>query len=132
MTDLDAWDQGTNVLTLMTLHTAKGLEFPAVFIAGCEEGIFPHSRALENFQELEEERRLCYVGLTRAKKHLCLIHARGRRLYGGFQINPTSRILAELPEELVERKSGAAKKPNWLLDEDDDWDDDEVGEIEWS
>jgi len=132
LSDHDQMDNQKDQVNLMTLHCAKGLEFPAVFIAGCEEGIFPHSRALENFQELEEERRLCYVGLTRAKKHLCLIHARGRRLYGGFQINPPSRFLAELPEELVERKSGAAKKPNWLLDEDDDWDDDEVGEIEWS
>ena len=90
-------------LTLMTLHAAKGLEFPIVFIAGMEEGIFPHSRSLDDKQQMEEERRLAYVGMTRAMKRLYLLYAFERRLYGLMQVNPPSRFIAEIPDELVEK-----------------------------
>lgn len=91
------------MITLMTLHAAKGLEFPVVFMAGMEEGIFPHNRALEDKQQMEEERRLAYVGMTRAMKRLYLLYAFERRLYGLLQANPPSRFVAEIPEELREK-----------------------------
>lgn len=93
-----------NSVTLMTLHNAKGLEFPVVFMAGMEEGLFPHSRSAESEEELEEERRLCYVGMTRAKERLILTHASERRLYGYPQANLVSRFVEEIPAELVERE----------------------------
>jgi len=80
----------------MTLHAAKGLEFPVVFMIGLEETIFPHSRALYDESEMEEERRLCYVGMTRARQELYLLHAGSRLLYGGLQSNPPSRFLSEI------------------------------------
>lgn len=86
---------------LMTFHAAKGLEFPVVFMVGMEEGVFPHSRALFNPAELEEERRLCYVGITRAKEKVFLSFALSRRHFGGTQMNPPSRFLGEIPEHLV-------------------------------
>lgn len=91
-----------NAITLMTLHQAKGLEFPAVFIAGLEEGIFPHSRSLFEPEQLEEERRLMYVGITRAEVDLYLLHARQRLLYGEYLTNVPSQFLEDIPEELVE------------------------------
>jgi DNA helicase-2/ATP-dependent DNA helicase PcrA len=94
VSDLDRADFGSNAVTLMTIHAAKGLEFPVVFMTGLEEGIFPHSRALYNANELEEERRLMYVGMTRAKQELYLMHAMTRTLYGGRLANPPSRFLA--------------------------------------
>lgn len=90
-------------LTLMTLHAAKGLEFPIVFLAGCEEGILPHSRSLTNLLDLEEERRLCYVGITRAKERVFLTRARRRASYGAIQANLPSRFLSEIPEHLIEK-----------------------------
>ena len=87
----------------MTLHNAKGLEFRAVFMLGMEEGIFPHSRSIEE-NSLEEERRLCYVGMTRAKERLTMLHASRRSLYGRSDANLPSRFLDELPEEGVERE----------------------------
>src|SRR5205085_4369669 len=95
-------DDGGQV-TLMTLHNAKGLEFRAVFMLGMEEGIFPHSRSIEE-NSLEEERRLAYVGMTRAKERLVLTHAMRRSLYGRADANLPSRFLDELPEEGVERE----------------------------
>ena len=92
----------TDSVTLMTLHNAKGLEFSVVFLAGMEEGLFPHSRSAESDDELEEERRLCYVGMTRAKERLVLTHARERRLYGYPQSNPISRFVQEIPDEALE------------------------------
>lgn len=89
-------------LTLMTMHAAKGLEYPAVFMVGMEEGLFPHSRALLSTEELEEERRLCYVGITRAKEHLYLTYARRRLYFGTRTNNLVSRFLAEIPENLLE------------------------------
>lgn len=103
MTDLDNWDSEANAVTMMTLHAAKGLEFPVVFIVGMEEGIFPHKRSFESLAEMEEERRLCYVGMTRAKERLYLLNARSRTLYGVMQENPSSRFLNDLPEHLLER-----------------------------
>jgi DNA helicase-2/ATP-dependent DNA helicase PcrA len=94
VSDLDRADFGSNAVTLMTIHAAKGLEFPVVFMTGLEEGIFPHSRALYNANELEEERRLMYVGMTRAKQELYLMHAMSRTLYGGRLANPPSRFLS--------------------------------------
>lgn len=99
-------------VTLMTLHNAKGLEFPVVFIAGMEEGLFPHSRSAESEEELEEERRLCYVGMTRAKERLILTHASERRLYGYPQANLVSRFIEEIPAELVDREGMAAITAN--------------------
>jgi len=96
VSDVDSMENGANVVTLMTLHAAKGLEFPVVFMAGMEETIFPHSRALYDQTEMEEERRLCYVGMTRAKEELYLSYATGRLLYGGVQHNPPSRFLSEI------------------------------------
>lgn len=98
--DIDSYDQGTPAVTLMTLHAAKGLEFPVVFMAGMEDGVFPHSRALFDREQMEEERRLCYVGMTRAKKELTLIHANSRMLYGTTSSNPPSRFVLDIPPEV--------------------------------
>ncbi len=96
VSDLDSYDTDNNAVTLMTLHAAKGLEFPVVFMAGMEETVFPHSRALYDQSEMEEERRLCYVGMTRAREELYMLHANARLLYGGMQHNPPSRFLSEI------------------------------------
>src|SRR5687767_3514449 len=88
---------------MMTMHAAKGLEFPMVVIAGLEEGLFPHSRSAEDIEELEEERRLCYVGMTRARHQLILTSASRRRVFGEYQSTEPSRFLDEIPAELVER-----------------------------
>lgn len=96
VSDLDSADFSGDAVTLMTLHAAKGLEFPVVFMAGMEESLFPHSRALYDQSEMEEERRLCYVGMTRAKQELYMIYANSRLLYGGVQHNPPSRFLSEI------------------------------------
>ena len=105
--DTDEIDNDHRVM-LMTLHAAKGLEFPLVFLAGCEEGVFPHSRSLANPEEMEEERRLAYVGITRAREVLHVSHAESRSLYGNTQYNPPSRFLDEIPDELF-RKEGRVK-----------------------
>ncbi len=100
--DSDDLTDDESAVVLMTLHTAKGLEFPAVFIIGLEDGIFPHVRALTEPEELEEERRLCYVGITRARRRLALTHAWSRQLFGSTHYNPPSRFLKEIPEHLME------------------------------
>ena len=87
----------------MTLHSAKGLEFPVVFLIGLEDGVFPHLRSLSEPDELEEERRLAYVGITRARERLYLTHAWSRTLFGSTQYNPPSRFLDEIPAELRRR-----------------------------
>ncbi|MBR3570368.1 MAG: UvrD-helicase domain-containing protein [Oscillibacter sp.] len=102
-TDLDSAEFGDNCVTLMTIHAAKGLEFPVVYVAGMEEGIFPNNNALYQEKSLEEERRLCYVAMTRAKERLILINASQRLLYGETRSNPPSRFLKEIPEELARR-----------------------------
>ncbi len=99
VSDVDQADFDGNAVTLMTLHAAKGLEFPVVFMVGMEESIFPHSRALYDQSEMEEERRLCYVGMTRAREELYMIYATSRMLYGGAQHNPPSRFLSEIDAE---------------------------------
>ena len=113
VTDLDTVTLSQEAVTLMTLHAAKGLEFPVVFLAGMEEGIFPHIRSLESPQQLEEERRLCYVGITRAQQELFLTHAYRRTLYGATQYNPRSRFLDDIPEELM---VGAKKVTSFFPD----------------
>lgn len=99
--ETDKLQKKDKAINLMTIHSAKGLEFPVVFMVGMEDGIFPHSRSIFDPQELEEERRLCYVGITRAKEKLCLTFCRERQLYGSAQINPPSRFLFEIPEHLL-------------------------------
>lgn len=99
VSDIDSADFSGDTVTLMTLHAAKGLEFPVVFMTGLEESIFPHSRALYDQAEMEEERRLCYVGMTRAREELYMLYASARMLYGGMQHNPPSRFLAEIDAE---------------------------------
>jgi len=93
---------GEDSVQMMTLHSAKGLEFPIVFLCGLEEGLFPHQRSIADLNGLEEERRLCYVGITRAMKRLYLSHAEARRLHGQDQMAAPSRFLTEMPEELLE------------------------------
>lgn len=100
LSDVDSYDQNADAVTLMTLHAAKGLEFPVVFMVGMEENIFPHSRALFDQEEMEEERRLCYVGMTRAEQELHLLYATSRLLFGSAQHNAPSRFLSEVDGEI--------------------------------
>ncbi len=100
-TDLDSLVEGESATTLMTVHSAKGLEYPVVFMAGMEDSIFPHSNSMFDPEGLEEERRLAYVGITRARERLYLTYAHTRSLYGSTQYNPPSRFLGEIPEEHV-------------------------------
>ena len=104
-TDLDNYDQSMDCVTLMTMHAAKGLEFPTVFIVGCEEGIFPGLRCIGEPDEMEEERRLCYVALTRAREHLILTCARQRMLFGRTTANRVSRFVEEIPEEDIQKRN---------------------------
>ena len=110
VTDLDDSDPEQSTVTLMTLHAAKGLEFPVVFLVGLEDGVFPHVRSLGDPDELEEERRLCYVGITRAEKRLYLCHAWSRTLFGATDYHPPSRFLDEIPEELYEMVGGEPRR----------------------
>ena len=100
-------DASKNAITLMTLHAAKGLEFPIVFIIGMEEGIFPHSRSLMDKIAIEEERRLCYVGMTRAKEKLHLTYAKRRLIYGQTSANTVSRFILDLPEHITSQNLGS-------------------------
>ena len=100
--DVDNLAEGGDAVTLMTLHSAKGLEFPVVYLVGLEEGVFPHSRSLTSDSELEEERRLCYVGMTRAREELHLVHAHRRSLYGQPNFNRRSRFLDDIPNEIID------------------------------
>lgn len=117
--DIDQLDEEKDgkpkeAITLMTLHSAKGLEFPVVFLIGMEEGIFPHSRSLFEEEEMEEERRLAYVGITRAEKQLYLTNARLRTLYGRTNTNPPSRFIAEIPEKCLETLNEEKQVPDWM------------------
>ncbi|HVE77082.1 MAG TPA: DNA helicase PcrA [Actinomycetota bacterium] len=121
VSEIDEYNEAESSVPLMTLHNAKGLEFPIVFILGMEEGVFPHMRSLGEPAELEEERRLAYVGITRAKERLYLTHAWNRSLWGGASYNPPSRFLKEIPEDLIKMVgetpgtsivSGTARYPN--------------------
>ena len=100
--DIDDLEENEEYVTLMTLHSAKGLEFPVVFLVGMEEGIFPGYKSISEPKELEEERRLCYVGITRAKENLFLTCSKQRTTFGSTSYNPTSRFLKEIPQELLE------------------------------
>lgn len=101
LSDADTLQNGGDAVTLMTLHTAKGLEFPVVYMVGLEEGVFPHSRSLTSESELEEERRLCYVGMTRARQELHMLHASRRAIFGQPSFNRRSRFLDDIPPELT-------------------------------
>jgi len=104
LSDVDE-EQGTRDarIWLMTLHSAKGLEFPTVILAGLEDGLFPHSRSKDDEEELEEERRLCYVGMTRARRQLVLTGAERRRVFGEYQASQPSRFIDEIPPDLIDR-----------------------------
>jgi DNA helicase II / ATP-dependent DNA helicase PcrA len=126
VSDQDTLEDRTDRVTLITLHAAKGLEFPVVFIVGLEEGLLPHKRALEDDRELEEERRLAYVGMTRAKDRLYLVHAHHRSTYGVGSASEPSRFLTELPEALLNasRDDGAPfRRGGWQRRgvDDSDW-----------
>ena len=110
VSDMSERKENANALTLMTLHSAKGLEFPIVFLVGMEEGIFPNYKVITEPQELEEERRLCYVGITRAKDRLYLCNAKRRILYGQDQINPPSRFIGEIEKSLIETQEKLEEK----------------------
>ena len=103
VTDVDALQDRTDRVTLMTLHSAKGLEFPIVVLAGMEEGLFPHVRSIEEEAGVEEERRLCYVGMTRAQRRLILTYARQRAAFGTASPSLPSRFLAEIPDDQLTR-----------------------------
>lgn len=118
ISSLDSVDESSSAVTLMTLHGAKGLEFPVVFMTGMEESIFPHSRALFDASEMEEERRLCYVGMTRAREELYLYHANSRMLYGSPQHNPPSRFLSDIDSEFgAEESTAPLFTPQFTTDE---------------
>ncbi len=114
VSDVDDLPEKVDTVTLITLHQAKGLEFPVVFIIGMEEGILPHYRSIDDPAQLEEERRLCYVGITRAKKKVYLVRAFRRRLMGSSTVNKPSRFLLDIPPELIERGGVTAKEDEWM------------------
>jgi len=111
VSDIDAASTGGNAVTLMTLHTAKGLEFPVVYLVGLEEGVFPHSRSLGSDSEIEEERRLAYVGMTRAREELHLFHAHRRALFGQPNFNRRSRFLDDIPFNMLRISGGYMASP---------------------
>jgi DNA helicase-2/ATP-dependent DNA helicase PcrA len=123
VSDIDALSEQGGTVTLMTMHSAKGLEFPVVFIVGMEEGVFPGTRAFIEEEKLEEERRLCYVGITRAKDLLFLTHASRRMLYGNAEYHLPSRFIDEIPEEYLAVARPAARQierqPSRLYDQED-------------
>ena len=105
-TDLEQYNEGDDAVVMMTMHSAKGLEFPSVFLVGFEDGLFPGMRAIGDVEEMEEERRLCYVAITRAKQRLTISYAKQRMLYGRTNSSLPSRFLKEIPEDIVQRKGG--------------------------
>jgi DNA helicase-2/ATP-dependent DNA helicase PcrA len=109
---VDELPEGGRGVTLMTLHSAKGLEFQRVFLTGLEEGVFPHARSTETTEELEEERRLCYVGITRAKERLALSWALHRRIHG-YGVGEPSRFLTEMPEDHLTLLNGPRPEPHF-------------------
>ena len=109
-TDIEQYDQDADAVVMMTMHSAKGLEFPNVYVIGMEEGLFPGMRSIGDPEEMEEERRLCYVAITRAKKHLTLTCAKQRMLYGRTSVNRHSRFIEEIPPELITGKKAELPK----------------------
>ncbi len=116
-TDIEQYDADADAVVMMTMHAAKGLEFPHVYLVGFEEGLFPGNRCLGDPEEMEEERRLCYVAITRAKQTLNISYARQRMLYGRTTTNIASRFVDELPEDFVERRGGFKPRPERSYDE---------------
>ena len=116
--DVDTLDTQDNAVTMMTIHSAKGLEFPVVFIAGLEEGLLPHSQSMLERDELEEERRLMYVAMTRAKERLYLLRAKSRMLYGETKNNTPSQFLAEIPSEIVDSNTQEQRSHREIANED--------------
>ena len=119
VSDMGQYKESDNAITLMTMHSAKGLEYDAVFIIGMEEGIFPHVNSFDSSEDLEEERRLCYVGITRAKKRLYLLNAKRRKLYGRDMVNVRSRFLSEINSDLIESNVAISKPKEKMYHEDD-------------
>ena len=105
-TDLEQYNEGDDAVVMMTMHSAKGLEFPNVFLVGFEDGLFPGMRAIGDTEEMEEERRLCYVAITRAKENLTISYAKQRMLYGRTNASLPSRFLREIPEDMIVKKGG--------------------------
>ena len=130
--DIEEHKVNNNAVTIMTMHSAKGLEFKVVFIVGMEDGIFPHQNSFTEPGGLEEERRLCYVGITRAKEKLYLSNARKRMLYGKENLTVPSRFLKEIPSDLIEETESSIKqekkidKSQMFYEEDQDY---KVGEV---
>lgn len=118
VSDVDRYDESADAVVLMTIHSAKGLEFPTVFLPGMEEGLFPGFRAISDESEIEEERRLAYVAITRAKKKLYISYVHERLLNGSTNYNNPSRFVGEIPEELCEMKGFAPRKPSYSFDFD--------------
>ena len=110
----DPSSDAPDAVTLITLHSAKGLEYPVVFLAGMEEGLLPHFRAIDDPTQMEEERRVCYVGMTRARERLYLTRARRRFQYGSVRANPASRFLDDIPEEEITHPAGSAGRGDTL------------------
>ena len=120
--DLDSWDEEQPRVALMTLHSAKGLEFPAVFVVGMEENLLPHANSLDSPDSTEEERRLCYVGMTRAENRLFLSCASERRQFGTYNMNAPSRFLSEIPRDLIREENPEPDGDDYYYDEDGDTD----------
>ncbi|MBZ2175484.1 DNA helicase PcrA [Schnuerera sp. xch1] len=120
LSDVDKTEDVDNSITLLTIHSAKGLEFPVVFLVGMEEGLFPISRAIDNESELEEERRLCYVAITRAEKLLFITHSKIRTIYGKTEYSYPSRFLKEMPKDLIEPSISNGKSINRTKEKDDE------------
>ena len=112
-TDLETYHEGDDAVVMMTIHSAKGLEFPHVFLVGFEDGLFPGMRAIGDREEMEEERRLCYVAITRAKENLTITHAKQRMLYGRTNAALSSRFLKEIPEDVIIKKGGYQTAPSY-------------------
>jgi len=122
VSDIDELDEKADAVTLITLHQAKGLEFPAVFIVGLEEGILPHRKSFDDPEEMEEERRLCYVGITRAKKRLYLLRSYRRSLFGGSTANPPSRFLQDISPHLISPRGLWEESQTPIASPDFNWD----------
>ena len=126
ISDVEEYKDDSNKISLMTIHSVKGLEFDYVFVVGMEEGIFPHINSLMENSELEEERRLCYVAITRARKQLHLVNARKRTLFGKDQINPPSRFISEIRSELINSNKELEEKKVTPINKDEMFREEEI------